>query len=67
MSSETIDLRNIIEDYAFYQDDIELNREVTNLFSKNIDMSIKERINLLNALPASVKGYFDRFNDVTLY
>ena len=61
------DLRSIIEDYAFYQDDIELNREVTNLFSKNVDMPIKERINLLNALPASVKGYFDRFNDVTLY
>ena len=61
------DLRSIIEDYAFYQDDIELNREVTNLLSKDTDMPIKERINLLNALPASVKGYFDRFNDVTLY
>lgn len=61
------DLRNIVEDYAFYQDDIELNREVTNLFSKNQDLSIMERINILNSLPISVKGYFDRFNDVTLY
>lgn len=61
------DLRNIIEDYAFYQDDIELNREVTNLLSKNKNISIKERIELSNALPASIKGYFDRFNDITLY
>ncbi len=61
------ELRSIIDDYAFYQDDIELNREVTNLLSKNLNMPSIERIKLLNALPASVKGYFDRFNEVTLY
>lgn len=61
------DLRNIIDDYAFYQDDIELNREVTNLYSKNNEISFRERIKFLNALPASVKGYFDKFNDVTLF
>lgn len=61
------ELKDIVDDYAFYQDDIELNREVTGLLSKNTDLSILDRMNMLNALPSSIKGYFDRFNDVTLY
>ena len=61
------DLKEIVDDYAFYQDDIELNREITNLLSKNPNIKISERVKLLNALPTSVKGYFDKFNDITLY
>ncbi len=59
-------LKEVIDDYAFYQDDVQLNKDVTSLF-KDKEMDIMERINLLNAIPPSIKGYFDRFNDVTLY
>ena len=60
-------LKKVVDDYAFYQDDVELNKEVTNLYSGNENLDFSDRIKYLNALPASIKGYFDKFNSVTLY
>ncbi len=60
------DLKSIVDDYAFYQDDTELNREVTDLF-KDKTLSFRDRIKVINQLPLHVKGFFDKFNDVTMY
>lgn len=61
------DLKRISDDYAFYQDDTELNREVTDLLSGDIDLDITKRISIMTELPTSIKGYFDKFDDITVY
>lgn len=61
------DLKRISDDYAFYQDDIELHREVTDLLGNNKDMDITKRMAIISDLPEKIKGYFDRFNDITIY
>ena len=58
-------LRHITEDYSFFQDDIELNKSVTDLVDANID--IDKRLNILMKLPADIKGYFDKFDEITIY
>ena len=61
------ELKKISDDYAFYQDDTELNREVTDLLKDDQDMDIFKRLSIMTDLPASIKGYFDKFNDITIY
>lgn len=60
------ELKEVADDYAFFQDDVQLNRDVTNLF-KDKEMDIFDRLELINVIPISIKGYFDKFNDITLY
>ena len=60
-------LKKISDDYSFFQDDIGLNREVTNLLSKNNDIDINKRITIITQLPGMIKGFFDKFNDITIY
>ena len=58
-------LKHITEDYSFFQDDVELNKDVTDLLDKNID--IDARLNILTKLPSDIKGYFDKFDEITVY
>ncbi len=60
-------LKKISDDYSFYQDDIGLNREVTTLLSSNKEIDIAKRISIITQLPSVIKGFFDKFNDITLY
>lgn len=60
------ELKEVADDYAFFQDDVQLNRDVTSLF-KDKEMDIFDRLELINVIPISIKGYFDKFNDITLY
>ena len=60
------ELKEVADDYAFFQDDVQLNRDVTSLF-KDKEMDIVDRLELINIIPISIKGYFDKFNDITLY
>lgn len=59
-------LKQISDDYSFYQDDTELNREVTNLIQDD-DMDIDKRIQIMTLLPVSIKSFFDKFNEITMY
>ena len=61
------ELKRISDDYSFYQDDYELNRSVTDLLKDDEDMDINNRINIMTMLPVSIKGFFDRFNEITVY
>lgn len=60
-------LKKISDDYSFYQDDIGLNRDVTTLLSSNNDIDITKRISIITQLPGMIKGFFDKFNDITIY
>ena len=60
-------LKKISDDYSFYQDDIGLNRDVTTLLSSNKEIDITKRISIITQLPSMIKGFFDKFNDITLY
>lgn len=60
-------LKKISDDYSFYQDDIGLNRDVTTLLSSNNDIDITNRISIITQLPGMIKGFFDKFNDITIY
>lgn len=60
-------LKELTENYSFFQDDIQLNTEVTSLFADNKEMSIDDRLFLLSNLPTSVKNYFDKFDEITIY
>lgn len=59
-------LKQLVDDYSFYQDDAELRKEVTSLYS-NSDLDIMERIDKITKLPGSIKGSFDKFNEITIY
>lgn len=61
------ELKRISDDYSFYQDDYELNRSVTDLLKDDESMDINNRINIMTMLPVSIKGFFDRFNEITVY
>lgn len=61
------ELKRISDDYSFYQDDYELNRSVTDLLKDDENMDINNRINIMTMLPVSIKGFFDRFNEITVY
>ena len=58
-------LRELAENYSFFQDDIELNKDITDLLDEKI--SIDDRLNILSKLPAEIKGYFDKFDEITVY
>ena len=58
-------LKHIIEDYSFSRDDVELHNDITNLINKDID--IDSRLTILDKLPAEIKGYFDKFDQITVY
>ncbi len=60
-------LRHLIENYAFYQDSIELNRDVTSLMGALDDIPFKERLKIIEALPIDIKKFFDKFDEITLY
>ena len=60
------DLQVITENYAFFQDETQLNSDVVDLVKDN-KISIDERLQLFNKLPIEIKGYFDKFNDLTIY
>lgn len=60
-------LKKVSDDYSFYQDDICLNRDVTTLLSSNNDIDITKRISIITQLPGVIKGFFDKFNDITVY
>jgi len=59
-------LKLLTEDYSFYQDDVELNQEITNLISDD-DLDIMDRLNILDKLPGDIKGFFDKFDEITVY
>ena len=59
-------LKILTEDYSFYQDDVELNQEITNLISDD-DIDIMDRLNILDKLPGDIKGFFDKFDEITVY
>ena len=58
-------LKHITEDYSFFQDDVELNKDITDLIDKDIDIDL--RLTILTKLPADIKGYFDKFDEITVY
>jgi len=58
-------LKELSENYSFFQDDIELNKDVTDLLDENV--SIDDRLNILSKLPTEIKGYFDKFDEITVY
>lgn len=60
-------LRSLIENYAFYQDSIELNRDVTSLMGALDDIPFKERLKIIESLPIDIKKFFDKFDEITLY
>lgn len=60
-------LKSLAEDYSFFQDDVELNKDVTKLLGNNDDMTIDERLNILSKLPGEIKKYFDKFDEITVY
>lgn len=60
-------LKNISDDYSFYQDDYELNRAVTDLLKDDEELDIEKRLAIMTSLPGSIKGYFDKFNEITIY
>ena len=61
------ELKRISDDYSFYQDDYELNRSVTDLLKDDDNLDINNRINIITMLPISIKGFFDKFNEITVY
>ncbi len=63
---DKLKLKLLTEDYSFYQDDVELNQEITNLIS-NDDLDIMDRLNVLDKLPGDIKGFFDKFDEITVY
>ena len=64
---DTDKLKRLVESYAFYQDTTELNKEVAELM-KNVDnVTLKERIQILNSMPIDIKKFFDKFDEITLY
>ncbi len=60
-------LKKISDDYSFFQDDFDLRKKVAVLLSLNKDMDIKERISKMKEIPVKIKGFFDKFNDITIY
>ena len=60
-------LRHLIENYAFYQDSIELNRDVTSLMGALDNIPFTERLKIIEALPIDIKKFFDKFDEITLY
>lgn len=59
-------IKEIIDDYSFYQDEVGLNNSITSLL-KPYEIEFKQRIKILNSLPILIKQYFEQFNDITLY
>ena len=60
-------LKNLVESYAFYQDTTELNKEVAELMKNVTNVTLKERIKILNSMPIDIKKFFDNFDEITLY
>ncbi len=60
-------LKNLVESYAFYQDTTELNKEVAELMKNVTNVTLKERIKILNSMPIDIKKFFDKFDEITLY
>ena len=60
-------LRLLIENYAFYQDSIELNREVTSLMGALENIPFLNRLKVIESLPVDIKKFFDKFDEITLY
>lgn len=61
------DLKEVVDNYSFFQDDTELNRDIANKYADNTNIDIFTRIEYITDLPGQVKGFFDKFNDITLY
>lgn len=64
---DVVMLKDLADDYSFFQDDVELNQDVTKLLGNNDSMTIDERLNILNKLPGEIKKYFDKFDEITVY
>ncbi|MFA6867335.1 MAG: HsdR family type I site-specific deoxyribonuclease [Clostridia bacterium] len=60
-------LKELVENYSFFQDDVELNLDVTNLLGKNNELTIDDRLKILDKLPSEIKGFFDKFDEITVY
>ncbi len=64
---EKEELKRISDDYSFYQDDFELHRDVAALLESDENMPIEKRLVIMTNLPGSIKGFFDKFNEITMY
>ena len=64
---DTDKLKRLVESYAFYQDTTELNKEVAELMKNVANVTLKERIQILNSMPIDIKKFFDKFDEITLY
>lgn len=61
------ELEWIIKNYSFYQDDIELKREIFALNKGNKARNYKEIINMVDNLPIDIKSFFNKYDAITLY
>lgn len=60
------ELKQIIDNYNFYQDEIKLNRSASDFFKSKFK-DINEIINKSNSLVLDIKKYYEQFKEITVF